>query len=450
MSKRFFPAVSTFSLKGKLLVGMIRIFGFALPLFYGRKPRKNFEENPAYYSWRDILYFAYKYYLHPPETAESEQLVRYFQTMQFAFPEGVEETHHLTLSTGGDLMPYAWMTRENSSSLWDEIGDWYFNNDVVFANLETPIDLTKPASAVPEVMLNDMHFNGNSALFDLFSGFEKFKGYDVLSTANNHSLDMEIEGIDRTIDFLQSKNILQVGTVKNSEDQFKPAIIEKNGIRLAFVAATYCLNHLELPENELYRINTGRFNLPEADISLIHKLVDEARKQADFVILSLHNGNAYQAYPSEHTVANVHRIFEECGPDLILGSHPHNPQPIEQYPFICPFTGEEKKGIAVYSQGDFVAYDIFTWCHLHLGIRFRISRFKDDKVRISRMEVMPQYLWHGDQKNGFDFRFLPLLNCEKYLPKMSNRSKMEYQEILRFWKTHLAPSLSSFATAAIP
>ena len=445
MSLRKYPAVSTFTWQGKLLVVLIRFLGvFIRPLYAKGRPIPNFEENPAFYSAKDILYFAYKYYLSPPEKAETDSLKDYFNSMVFDFPKLRADSPIITLSAGGDLMPYQWLNETNTKQLWDDIGPWFFDADLVFANLETPIDLNQKPGMVPEVMLNDMHFNGDKALFQLFNGASKFKGFDVLSTANNHSLDMGVMGLKNTLDFLDQLHIIHTGTARSATEQEEIRVIEKKGIRMAFVAATYCLNHLSIPEDHAYCVNAGRFNLPNADLSILQKLVKKAKEKSDFVVLSLHNGNAYQAYPSAHTVENVHRIFETCGPDLILGSHPHNPQPIEQYAYSCPHSGKSKKGIAVYSQGDFVAYDIFTWCHLHLVIKFTLGRDEAGDVQVSSMEIMPQFLWHGDKQGGFNFRFLPLKHALSMQDKLSKRSQNELAEIKRFWKSHLAPSLSIY------
>lgn len=444
MKRREFPAVSTFSWQGTLLVGLIRFLGFLIRPFYSKnRPLPDFEENPDHYKAGDLIYFAYKYYLNPHEKAETDALEKHFHSMDFSFPEAPEGSPSLTLSSGGDLMPYHWMNPANAPHLWEEIGPWYFDADIVFANLETPLDITQPLSAVPEVMLDHMHFNGDTHLFSLFNGSGNYKGFDILCTANNHSFDMGIHGVHQTLDFLDDLEILHTGTARTLKEQQNVPLLERNGIRVAFVAATYSLNHLTLPDDHDYLVNHGRFNQPDADLSLLKELVQRARESADFVVLSLHNGNAYQAYPSAHTVANVHRVFETCGPDLILGSHPHNPQPLEYFPFTCPYTGIPKKGLAVYSQGDFVAYDIFTWCHLHMGLKFTLSRLADRSVSITKMEVMPQYLWTGDPSTGFNFRFLPLNKMEAFERKLSKRSRKEVKELHRFWNKHLAPQLST-------
>lgn len=446
MSRRLYPPVSAFTWKGKALLTLIRIVGLLCRPFYSpQRPRKDFEENPSYFSFADVLYFGCKYYLNPPEKAENDTLETYFNTMRFDFPEpNTLEPERLSLSTGGDLMPYDWLTEENTRHLWDDIGDWFFGSDLVFANLETPVHRGRPESAVPEVMLNHMHFNASENLFRIFNGNGKYRGFDILSTANNHSFDMGEEGVIETLRFLREKDILAVGTAANPEEKDLITVIEKKGMRIAFLAYTYCLNHLELPKGKEYLANTARLNLPDADLSPLRDLVSKAREVADLVVLALHNGNAYQAYPSQHTVNNVHRLFDECGPDLILGSHPHNPQPIEQYAFVCPYSGKKKKGIAVYSQGDFVAYDIFTWCHFHLALRFELARTKEGGVVVAGMEVLPHYMHAGEGPGKFDFRFIPLRDLVSREKQFNTKALKKSREILRFWKQHLAPSLSPY------
>ena len=163
-------------------------------------------------------------------------------------------------------MPYERITKENTQHLWDEVGDWFFSSDIVFANLETPIFPSRPPKAVPEVMLSNMLFNGSPELFEIFSGNGKYKGYDILSTANNHSLDQGVEGIKETLDFLNSQNVIAVGTSK-SRATYK--IISKGGIQIAFLAFTYSLNHLELNEDDKEKVNYLRINTEGVDLTKI-------------------------------------------------------------------------------------------------------------------------------------------------------------------------------------
>lgn len=410
------PAVLPYSTKGKILVASLR-FLYSIVGKFNRQwcsPLPNFEENPAYFGLKDVLYLGYKYYQTPPYCF-AEYLVEYFrkQNFDFSLPKGFEINTRLSISAGGDLMPYEWIQKPYTQHLWDEVGTYFFTSDIVFANLETPIDVSRRPSLVPEVMLNDMLFNANEEIFEIFSGNGKFKGYDVLSTANNHSYDMGKEGIRATIDFLEKHQVAFTGTARSEKERANFPILERKGIRIAFIAYTYSLNKFVLPKEDFFWVNTARLNTPNPDLEQIKQDALHAyQRGADMVVLSLHTGNAYQPYPSEHTVEVYHRIFRECGVDIILGSHPHNPQPMERYVFTCPISQKTKQGFAIYSLADFVAYDIFVWDRLVPLLKIHIVKGSledgSSHTQISHVEVLPVYNWGSKNKPTKEMRFLDL------------------------------------------
>lgn len=395
---RKFPVTLPYTLKGRVVIYLLEQIYALVGLRYRTKwriPRKNFEENPREVGWLGAIYLGYKYYFAPHLDAEGD-LAAYFQNQQLDF-QGFEKENiqsEVTMSIGGDLMPYEWINRKATEHLWEEVGDWFFGSDLVIANLETPIDKNKPASCVPELMLSDMYFNGSKEIFDVFSGNGRYKGYDLLCTANNHSMDMGEEGLIETIDFLKSKNIPYVGTSLSEEEQAQPIIIEKNGIKFAFIAWTANLNQLLPPEDKPFMVNYLRLNVPDINLSPIVEQAKTARQAgADIIITMLHVGNAYQAYPSAHTVENFHRIFEQTGSDVILGYHPHNAQPMEKYEFIDPFSKEKKQGFAIYSTADFIAYDIFVWDRMIPLLKLTFQQSQHQKTTLSHVEVKPTYMW---------------------------------------------------------
>ncbi len=405
-TSHFTPHTSQYTLRGRILVRILRILYWFVALFNGekwKKPPLDFEENPAFYTFKDVLFLGYKYYFRPPDEF-SEEIISHFknQKLDFSPPNNFIPQTQITISAGGDLMPYEWIQKKYTKHLWDEIGTFFFDNDIVFANLETPIDLASAPSYVPEVMLNDMLFNADEEMFDIFNGITTpspsfkggeliatspssfkggefiapllpkeglgvvkppFKGFDVLSTANNHSLDMGENGVLATIQFLESKKIKHTGTSKDKENKQNFPILERKGIKIAFIAYTYSMNKFEDIKDKEYLVNHIRLNhaqCTEIDIlPIIEDIALAYSRGADLVVLSLHTGNAYQALPSAHTINIYHQIFEKTGVDIILGSHPHNPQPMEQYNFLCPIKKINKKGFCIYSLADFVAYDIF-------------------------------------------------------------------------------------------
>jgi acetyltransferase-like isoleucine patch superfamily enzyme len=133
-------------------------------------------------------------------------------------------------------------------------------------------------------MLSNMYFNANEDMFNVFSGFGKYKGFDVLSTANNHSLDQGEEGLIETLQFLDAQNIARVGTARSIEERNQFPILEKNGIKVAFLSYTFSLNALVCPPDKSYLANHLNLNEANPDISLIVAQAKLARqKGAEFI-----------------------------------------------------------------------------------------------------------------------------------------------------------------------
>ncbi len=400
-----FNPVRPLTLKGKFLVGLVRLL-FKIRKTLGGKdwlhPMKGHHEDPRKMNFRQQLYFGYKYYfqaiLNGDEGAGLEQ---HFQSQgaKFENKDTSNSSQKITLSAGGDLMPYFCITSEQCKNLWEECGDFFFDADLVVGNLETPLNPKKPASLVPEVMLSNMYFNANQDMFAVYSGLGKYKGFDVLATANNHSLDQGEDGVVQTIEFLDQKGIQHVGTARSENERDAFPIIEKNGIKIAFLSYTFSLNALVCPEGKAYLANHLNLNEANPDLSLIvHQAQLARQKGAEFLVAFLHMGCAYQPYPSQTIIDNMQQICRQTGIDLVLGGHPHNAQPIEFLEIKDPFSGRQKQSTIIYSQGDFVAYDIHKWCKLPLLLKFDIAKINGEVV-ISAIRAKLFYNY-AQLKNG--------------------------------------------------
>ncbi len=403
--KAKYNPVRPLTLKGKFLVGLVRLL-FKIRKTLGGKdwlhPMKGHHEDPRKMNFRQQLYFGYKYYfqaiLNGDEGAGLEQ---HFQSQgaKFENKDTSNSSQKITLSAGGDLMPYFCITSEQCKNLWVESGDFFFDADLVVGNLETPLNPKKPASLVPEVMLSNMYFNANQDMFAVYSGLGKYKGFDVLATANNHSLDQGEDGVVQTIEFLDQKGIQHVGTARSENERDAFPIIEKNGIKIAFLSYTFSLNALVCPEGKAYLANHLNLNEANPDLSLIvHQAQLARQKGAEFLVAFLHMGCAYQPYPSQTIIDNMQQICRQTGIDLVLGGHPHNAQPIEFLEIKDPFSGRQKQSTIIYSQGDFVAYDIHKWCKLPLLLKFDIAKINGEVV-ISAIRAKLFYNY-AQLKNG--------------------------------------------------
>ena len=170
--KPVYPLTSS----GAILLQLTCFFFKILGWFKGntwKAPLPCFEEDPRYFTATDSLYLGYKYYLAPhTDSGTQGRLEHHFanQQLEFPLPAGFKISQTLSLSAGGDLMPYAIINQLSAAHIWEEVGDWYFGANLVTANLETPIVPERKPSLVPEVMLNHMLFNGNEEQWQIFNG----------------------------------------------------------------------------------------------------------------------------------------------------------------------------------------------------------------------------------------------------------------------------------------
>jgi len=171
-------------------------------------------------------------------------------------------------------------------------------------------------------------------------------GFDVLSLANNHSMDYGSQGLLDTRANLDQVGIASVGAGVDATEARSPVILERNGLRLAFLA------YMDVPaeftgfDAQSWIATASQPGIAWADLDQIKTDVAAARLQADVVVVLLHSGfEIFDAITSTQR-AEAHAAID-AGAALVVGSHPHILQIIEQY----------QGGLIAYSLGNFVFDD---------------------------------------------------------------------------------------------
>ncbi|MBQ7500580.1 MAG: CapA family protein [Clostridia bacterium] len=168
-------------------------------------------------------------------------------------------------------------------------------------------------------------------------------GFDIVTTANNHMLDMGTDGLESTINFWNSLDgVTLVGGYLSEEDFMNIRVIEKNDIKIAVIAFTYSTNGYTVKEgSDIY--------IPYIDDDDIKRQMEAANKVSDVQLVSIHWGIENDFEPSDdqkHTA----QLLADLGADAIIGAHPHVIQPVEW------LTGKNgNKTLCIYSLGDLVA-----------------------------------------------------------------------------------------------
>ena len=222
------------------------------------------------------------------------------------------------------------------TALYEHVFPLFSGSDLNLINAETLFSDELEPSAYPRFCSPG---DAGRALYDM--------GFNVFFLANNHIYDKGAEGLASTMRFWDSmpEDIAVSGLSPVGEEAPVP-VLEKDGVRFAFLAFTEMTNGLPTPSGAAYHVTLL------SDEEEVRDQIERARRQADFVIVSAHWGTE-----NTHTVSQSQRAWAQkladWGADLILGTHPHVIQPIETV------TSADGRTVPVaYSLGNFVSAQI--------------------------------------------------------------------------------------------
>lgn len=171
-------------------------------------------------------------------------------------------------------------------------------------------------------------------------------GFDVLNQANNHALDFGIQGLFDTQVALRQFGIADLGAGANSKEAHAPVIIERNGLRLAF------LGYADVPDEyggfdaHSWIATDTQPGIAWADPEQIKTEVAAAKLLADVVVVMFHFGLENSTVISTNQRAESYAAID-AGAALVIGSHSHILQTIEKY----------HGGLIAFSLGNFVFDD---------------------------------------------------------------------------------------------
>ena len=125
-------------------------------------------------------------------------------------------------------------------------------------------------------------------------------------------LDMGQKGLLATLDYWKSKKGIQVvGAYRNQADLDNIRIVEKNGIKTAWIGVVEMTNDISLPSDSPMKI------VYTSQRDEIKKLITKARSLADVVVVSAHWGEEDQ-YTLSDTEKKLGQDMVDWGADVIL------------------------------------------------------------------------------------------------------------------------------------
>lgn len=286
----------------------------------------------------------------------------------------------------GDIMQHRAQARDDFRSSYAQVAPRLRAADLAIGNLEFPVDSTLPVGPDP----GTVRFNGSPAHLDALAA----AGIDVLQTANNHCFDRGLVGLTRTLEAVEGRGMLAVGTARSVEAlRAAPLLVNVRNLPIAFRAYT-------IPPNA-YLDEEGRAGWPPRDLpvfaldfdhwlgedraqgrALFQEHVDQARAAgAAFVVALVHWGKEYHLRPTADQRSAAHDLVD-AGFDLVVGTHSHVLNPPEIY------------------QGKVIAYSLGNFMGRGLRLETRIGAV---------LEVVVTTGGRDPRAAVTDFRYLPTL-----------------------------------------
>ena len=287
---------------------------------------------------------------------------------------GLWPTAAKNAQTFGSTEPY------DFSPMFSDVAELLSNADIAVCHLESPIAppdaelVSYPKYQVPSQII--------PAIADA--------GYDACSMASEHVFDGGSEAINATVSAFESLGIMQSGMAR-TPDEIKPLPTQVGDVVIAHLS--YTLRYDSPPPiGEDWR--SALIDIP--------RILADAREArtlgAQAVVLSLHWGNEDSAVPTEQQRQWANELTLSGEIDLIVGSHSHVLQPIEQI-----------NGVWVmFGLGNFLTNMPTKSARPEEGqdgaiVTLTMTRAANNRVTVSQPVVYPTWV---DKRSGYTIRNL--------------------------------------------
>jgi poly-gamma-glutamate synthesis protein (capsule biosynthesis protein) len=297
--------------------------------------------------------------------------------------------NEITLLAVGDIF----LQTIDDKDPFERVREILKDKDLLFGNLETPLS-NRGKEKEKAVSL---HTSPDKVRYLREAGF------DALNIANNHIMDLGLQGFAKTLTVLNRNNLTFIGAGNERFSQSQ-VTVERKGVTVGFLG--YSESGFR---NSAKGIFINRINEDEI-IRDIRSLIP----QCHAIVVSLHWGIEKVFYPSPQQVKLARRLIDS-GATVILGHHPHVVQGIEQY----------KSGLIAYSLGNF-------------QFRFVREECLDERTKRTNESIILSL--EMDTNGLVDYDIIPVkigMDFVPYLPP-----KREQEEILRFLR-QVSNSLNS-------
>lgn len=261
---------------------------------------------------------------------ESTEQTSNIEATELTYAENEEETEEPTednideikISLAGDVLLDGhirnYIHKDGYDYPWHYVKKYFQNDDITIVNLETSI--TRGGDKWADKQFN---FRSDPQNVDAM----KRNGIDVVSLANNHSLDYGYKGLKDTLKYLKEGDINSVGAGVDRQEAMKSVIIQIGNTKVGILGFSRVV-----PDVGWWATNNraGLVGAYDGQLKNALKTIEELKKEVDIVVVSVHWGKELQEKPREQEITAAKKMIDS-GADIIAGHHPHILQGIDIY-----------------------------------------------------------------------------------------------------------------------
>jgi poly-gamma-glutamate synthesis protein (capsule biosynthesis protein) len=250
------------------------------------------------------------------------------------------------------------------------------SGDLVFANLESVVTLNNALRSEDKIFAFRSHPEGVRELAAL--------GFNLLSTANNHTMDFGAAGALDTLealDALHAEGLIKAhaGLGRNREEAGRPRAVSVKGSRVLLSALGIVSGGLGHHRASATRPGQLAYQSAEDFEEAIRRL---AEAEGDYRILSVHHGQERVVHTGPEAIRKLRReAVLGRGIDLVVGHHAH----------VVAGSEITNGRLILYGLGNFLHHGMQSSAHLGLckdfGLMIRVHLLRDDNGRLTARAV---------------------------------------------------------------
>ena len=305
----------------------------------------------------------------------------------------------ITLGAIGDILIHDWVYEDayngktyDFNPMFARVKHLLEQPDILLANQETIL------GGVEIGLSSYPTFNSPQEVGDALIN----NGVDIVSTANNHSLDRGSNNLIRSLDYMDKINLPYVGTYRSFEEQKQLRILENNGIKVGYLSYTYGTNGIPVPEGKEYLVNL-------IDKDKMAEEISRMKEAADVIVMSIHWGNEYIRFPN-NVQKDLAQFLTNEGVDIIFGHHPHVLQPMEWL-----YDENQEPTLVVYSLGNFLSGQNTQWRDIGGMATVDVTKKiigNETAIELSNVQFEPTFVKKVDKVR--DYEIIPLQDVSNY------------------------------------